>query len=40
MVKIIGDVEITDNIVIAAGAVVNKSFTEKNITIGGVLQEN
>lgn len=33
---IIGDVEIADNIVIAAGAVVNKSFTEKNITIGGV----
>ena len=35
-VKIFGDIEIADNIAIAAGSVVNKSFTQPNITIGGV----
>jgi serine O-acetyltransferase len=33
---IIGDVEIADNIVIGANAVVNKSFLEPGITIAGV----
>lgn len=33
---VIGDVEIADGITIAAGAVVNKSFLENGITIGGV----
>lgn len=35
-VKIYGDVVIADNIAIAAGSVVTKSFLEPNITIGGV----
>lgn len=35
-VKIIGDIKIADNIVIGAGAVVNKSFDEKGITIAGI----
>lgn len=35
--KIIGNIEIADDIVIGAGAVVNKSFKEPGITIGGVL---
>ena len=35
-VKIIGGVKIGDNTVIAAGAVVTKSFPEGNCTIGGV----
>ena len=35
-VVIIGDVEIADNIVIGANAVVNKSFLEPGITIAGV----
>ena len=35
-VVIIGDVEIADNIVIGANAVVNKSFSEPGITIAGV----
>ena len=34
--KIIGNIEIADDIVIGAGAVVNKSFKEPGITIGGV----
>ena len=34
--KIFGDVEIADNIAIGANAVVNKSFLEKSISIGGV----
>lgn len=34
--KIIGDVKLGDNIAIGANAVVNKSFCESNITIGGV----
>ena len=34
--KIFGDIEIADNIAIAAGSVVNKSFTTPNVTIGGV----
>jgi serine O-acetyltransferase len=35
-VKVFGDIEIADNISIGANAVVNKSFTESNITIAGV----
>ncbi len=35
-VKIYGDITIADNIAIAAGSVVTKSFTTPNITIGGV----
>ena len=35
-VKIYGDVTIANNIAIAAGSVVTKSFTTPNITIGGV----
>ena len=35
-VKIYGDIEIADNIAIAAGSVVTKSFFTPNITIGGV----
>ncbi len=34
--KIIGDIEIADDIVIGANAVVTKSFTEPNITIAGI----
>lgn len=34
--KIIGDVEIADNIIIGAGAVVRESFLEPGITIGGI----
>jgi serine O-acetyltransferase len=34
--KIFGDIEIADDIVIGANAVVNKSFQEKAITIAGV----
>ena len=34
--KIIGDVRIGDGIVIAASAVVTKSFTEKNSVVGGI----
>lgn len=34
--KVIGDVELADNITVAAGAVVVHSFLEKGITIGGV----
>lgn len=34
--KIIGDIKIGDNSVIGANAVVNKSFPDGNITIGGV----
>lgn len=34
--KLIGDIEIGDGIVIAAGAVVTKSFTEENAVVGGV----
>lgn len=34
--KIIGAVKIADNIKVAAGAVVVKSFTEPGITIGGI----
>lgn len=34
--KMIGDIEIGNNIVIAAGAVVTKSFTEENAVVGGV----
>jgi serine O-acetyltransferase len=33
---IIGNVQIADNIVIGANSVVNRSFTEPNIVIGGV----
>ncbi|WP_455542984.1 serine O-acetyltransferase [Intestinibacter sp.] len=33
---IIGDIRIADNVKIAAGAVVNKTFDEPNITIAGV----
>ncbi len=36
-VKIYGDVHIADNIAISAGAVVNRSFDESNITVGGEL---
>ncbi len=35
-VKIFGDIEIADNVAIAANAVVNKSFREEGVTIGGV----
>ena len=35
-VKIFGKIEIADNIVIGANAVVNKSFIEKGISIAGV----
>ena len=35
-VKIIGGLEIADNVMIGAGAVVTKSITEKNTTWGGV----
>ena len=35
-VKIFGDIKIADNIAIAAGSVVTKSFTTPNVTIGGV----
>ena len=35
-VKIYGDVEIADDIAIAAGSVVTKSFLQPNVTIGGV----
>ncbi len=34
--KIFGDIEIADGIAIGANAVVNKSFTTPNISIGGV----
>lgn len=34
--KIIGNIEIADGIIIGAGSVVVKSFTEPNITIAGV----
>lgn len=34
--KIFGNIEIADDIAIGANAVVNKSFTEKNISIGGI----
>lgn len=34
--KVIGDIELADNITVAAGAVVVHSFMEKGITIGGV----
>jgi serine O-acetyltransferase len=34
--KLIGDIEIADGIAIGANAVVNQSFTEPNITIGGI----
>ncbi len=35
-VKIYGDVTIADDIAISAGSVVNKSFLDPNVTIGGV----
>jgi serine O-acetyltransferase len=35
-VKIYGKIEIADNIAIAAGSVVTRSFTTPNVTIGGV----
>mgnify|MGYP001065105101 CR=1 FL=1 len=34
--KLFGNIEIADNVVIGANAVVNKSFTENGITIAGV----
>lgn len=34
--KIFGDIQLADNIAIGANSVVNKSFTQKNITIAGV----
>lgn len=34
--KLIGEIEIGNNIVVAAGAVVTKSFTEENAVVGGV----
>ena len=34
--KIIGDVELADGIVVAAGAVVTKSFHEKNVILAGI----
>lgn len=34
--KIFGDIEIADNIAIGANSVVNKSFSEENITIAGI----
>lgn len=34
--KIFGDIKIADDIAIGANAVVNKDFTESNISIGGV----
>ena len=34
--KIIGNVKIADNVIIAAGAVVLNSFEEEGITIGGI----
>lgn len=34
--KLIGDIEIGNGIVVAAGAVVTKSFTEENAVVGGV----
>ena len=33
---IIGDIIINDNTIIGANALVNKSFSEKNITIVGI----
>ncbi|MCX6681781.1 MAG: serine acetyltransferase [Methanoregula sp.] len=35
-VKIFGDISIADNIAIGANAVVNKTFTERGITIAGI----
>ena len=32
----IGDIKIADGIVVGAGAVVTKSFTENNVVLGGV----
>ncbi len=34
--KLIGDIEISDGVVIAAGAVVTKSVSEENVVVGGV----
>ena len=34
--KVIGDIEISDNIAIGANAVVTKSFKEQGVTIGGI----
>ena len=34
--RIIGDITVADNIAIGANAVVTKSFTENDITLGGV----
>ena len=34
--KLFGDIQIANNIVIGANAVVNKSFTESDISIGGI----
>ena len=34
--KLIGDIEIGDGVVVAAGAVVTKSFVERNSVVGGV----
>lgn len=36
--KLIGDIEIGDGVVVAAGAVVTKSFLEENSVVGGYLQ--
>lgn len=35
-VKIYGNIEIADNVAIGANAVVNKSITESNISVGGI----
>lgn len=34
--KLIGDIEISDGVVIGAGAVVTKSVSEENAVVGGV----
>lgn len=34
--KLIGDIEISDGVVIAAGAVVTKSVSEENVVVGGI----
>ena len=34
--KILSNVELGDDVIVAANAVVNKSFTEYNIVIGGI----
>ena len=35
-VKIFGEIEIADDVALAANAVVNRSVTQKGVTVGGV----